>query len=300
MTRTAIVTDSTCDLPEELVAKSSLTVVPLTVMLDGKEYRDGVDISAAEFYSKLTPQSTTGTSQPTPAAFEETYRRLLEDHDEVLSLHIASKLSGTIDSARQAAAEVGGAIHVVDTEMVSMALGLLCLVAARVIRDGQDAAAAEREVLGVAKHLKAHFTVASLEHLRRGGRIGRASEMLGSMLQIKPVLQLAGGQVAPLERVRTRERALARVLELTRAMDRGQGLCAIVAHAAAEPEAERYAEALQDVTDTLLVQPLGPVVGAHAGPGTVGIACYPAEVFPLGIKLAAGAASGAAPAHGIG
>lgn len=293
---TAIVTDSTCDLPPDLVASRSLTVVPLTVMLDGREYRDGVDITAGEFYSKLMPQSTTGTSQPTPAAFAETYRRLLEDHDEVISLHISSRLSGTIDSARQAAAEVGGErIRVVDTEVVSMALGLLCLVAAETIASGRDAAAAATEVEAVAQQLKAYFTVASLEHLRRGGRIGRASEMLGSVLQIKPVLMLADGQVAPLERVRTRERALNRVLELTRRVDRGRGLCAIVAHAAAEDEAQRYAEQLEGITDTLLVQPLGPVVGAHAGPGTVGIACYPAEVFPLALKY-----SGAAPAHGVG
>jgi DegV family protein with EDD domain len=296
MTRTAIVTDSTCDLPPDLVARKSLTVVPLTIMLDGTEYRDGVDITAAEFYAKLTAQSTTGTSQPTPAAFEETYRRLLEDHDEVLSLHISAKLSGTLESATRAAADIGSdRVRVVDTDMVSMALGLLCLVAAQVIESGGSAAAAAGEVERVAKDLQAYFTVASLEHLRRGGRIGRAGEMLGSMLQIKPVLCLAYGQVAPLERVRTRERALARVLELTRGVDRGHGLCAIVAHAAAEAEAERFAEALRDVSDTLLVQPLGPVVGAHAGPGTVGIACYPAEIFPLGLKL-----SGAAPAHGVG
>lgn len=298
MTRTAIVTDSTCDLPADLVAQKSLTIVPLTVMLDGREYRDGVDITAPEFYARLTPQSTTGTSQPTPVAFEETYRRLLEEHDEVLSLHISSKLSGTIDSARQAAVEIGGdRVKVVDTEMVSMALGLLCLVGARAVESGQDASSAAAEVAAVAKELQAYFTVASLEHLRRGGRIGRAGEMLGSVLQIKPVLCLSEGQVAPLERVRTRERALARVVELARGVDHGQGLCAIVAHAAAQAEAERFADALEEVTDTLLVQPLGPVVGAHAGPGTVGIACYPAEVFPLGIKLAR---SGAAPAHGVG
>lgn len=287
MSRTALVTDSTCDLPAELVAGRSLTVVPLTVMLDGREYRDGVDITAGEFYSKLTPSSTTGTSQPTPAAFAETYRRLLDEHDDVLSLHISSKLSGTIASAEQAAQEVGRErIRVIDTGVVSMALGLLCLVAAAVLQRGGGSEEAASEVERVRPEVRAYFTVGTLEHLRRGGRIGRASELLGSVLQIKPVLTLADGQVAPLERVRTRDRALARVVELARAEADGGELCAIIGHAAADTEAARLAGALDGFTDSLLVQPLGPVVGAHAGPGTIGVGCYPARLFPLGLKPA--------------
>lgn len=292
MTRTALVTDSTADLAPHLVEARSISVVPLTVTLDGKDYRDGVDITAGEFYAKLTGSSTTSTSQPSPALFAETYERLLKNYDEVLSLHISQKLSGTIASAQQAAAEVGpDRVHVVDSRVVSMALGLLCLVASSVLADDGDAARAIAEIERVRDSLRAYFTVGTLEHLRRGGRIGRASEMLGSVLQIKPVLELAGGEVAPLERVRTRERALGRVLELVRGVDNGQGLCAIVAHAAAEDTAERFAKELDGITDTLMVQPLGPVVGAHAGPGTVGVACYPAELFKLGLKPAAPAVS---------
>ncbi len=290
MTRVALVTDSTCDLPPDLVAERSIDVVPLTVSLDGHDYRDGVDITAGEFYARLTGSSTTSTSQPTPALFAETYRRLLRDHDAIVSLHISERLSGTLASAQQAAAEVGpDRVHVVDSNVVSMALGLLCLVAADVVAGGGDAKSAIAEVERVREALRAYFTVGTLEHLRRGGRIGRASEMLGSVLQIKPVLMLAGGEVAALERVRTRERALGRVLELARSVDQGQGLCAIVAHAAAEETAERFAQELDGITDTLMVQPLGPVVGAHAGPGTVGVACYPAELFRLGLKPAASA-----------
>lgn len=290
MTRVALVTDSTCDLPPSLVEARSITVVPLTVTLDGKDYRDGVDITADQFYAQLTGSSTTSTSQPSPALFAETYERLLKNYDEVVSLHIAQRLSGTLASAQQAAAEVAkDRVHVVDSEVVSMALGLLCLVAANALGEEGEAAAAITEVERVRDALRAYFTVGTLEHLRRGGRIGRASEMLGSVLQIKPVLMLADGEVAPLERVRTRERALARVVELVRGVDRGQGLCAIVAHAAAEDTAERVARELDGITDTLLVQPLGPVVGAHAGPGTVGVACYPAELCRLGLKPAASA-----------
>ncbi|HEX6488057.1 MAG TPA: DegV family protein [Candidatus Dormibacteraeota bacterium] len=286
MTRIALVTDSTCDLPPQLVTTRGITVVPLTVSLDGHDYKDGVEITAAEFYAKLTAQSKTGTSQPTPALFAQAYRSLLEDHDRVFSMHISEGLSGTLASAQQAAAEVGeGRVRVVDSEVVSMALGLLCLVAADALAAGEGLDATEAEVARVRDSMRAYFTVATLEHLRRGGRIGRATEMLGSVLQFKPVLCLAGGEVAPLERVRTRGRALARVLELVRSVDRGEGLCAIVAHAAAEETAEMFAQELEGVTDTLMVQPLGPVVGAHAGPGTVGVACYPAELHRLGLKL---------------
>jgi DegV family protein with EDD domain len=127
--------------------------------------------------------------------------------------------------------------------------------------------------------------------LRRGGRIGRASAMLGSVLQVKPVLCIRDGLVTPLERVRTFERALNRIIELTREVDRGKGLCVIVGHADAESDAERVARGLEGMADTLMIQPLGPVVGAHAGPGVVGVGVYPAELMPLGLKPVASAQS---------
>jgi DegV family protein with EDD domain len=133
------------------------------------------------------------------------------------------------------------------------------------------------------------FSVATLEFLRRGGRIGRASALLGSVLQVKPVLCIRDGLVTPLERVRTFDRALSRIVELTREVDSGKGLCVIVGHADAEADAERVARELEPVADTLMIQPLGPVVGAHAGPGVVGVGCYSADVMPLGIKTFASA-----------
>jgi DegV family protein with EDD domain len=137
--------------------------------------------------------------------------------------------------------------------------------------------------------MRVYFMVGTLEYLRRGGRIGRASALLGSVLQVKPVLTIQDGQVAPLERVRTQEKALSRVIELAR-QDGGQ-ICALVGHAAAEEPARRIVEALDAVAETLIVAPLGPVVGAHAGPGTVGVGCYPAELFPLGLRRLTSAAA---------
>ena len=284
----AIVTDSTADLPPALAASRGIAVVPLTLHLDGQSLLDGVDITPAEFYRRL-PLATTHptTSQPSPGRFAETYKALLEKHESIVSIHISEKLSGTFDSARQAAEMTDPKrIRVVDSGVASMSLGLIALVASTLSARSADAEAIEAKVLAMKPHLQTYFSVATLEFLRRGGRIGRANALLGSVLQVKPVLCIRDGLVTPLERVRTFERALNRVIELTRELDHGKGVCIIVGHADAEADAERVARELKPIADTLMIQPLGPVVGAHAGPGVVGVGCYSAELFPLGIKTA--------------
>jgi DegV family protein with EDD domain len=175
---------------------------------------------------------------------------------------------------------------VVDSELVSMGLGLVTLVAATLAARGADVEAIEAKVLEMRSQIQTYFSVATLEFLRRGGRIGRASALVGSVLQVKPVLCIRDGLVTPLERVRTFERALNRIVELTREVDRGHGVCVIVGHADSEADAERISRELEPICETLMIQPLGPVVGAHAGPGVVGVGCYPAELFSLGIKPA--------------
>jgi DegV family protein with EDD domain len=292
MSKVAIVTDSTADLPPELVRRRGVTVVPLTVMIGGQSWLDGVEIQPDEFYRRLaTAASVPTTSQPTPARFAETYTRLLEQHDAVVSIHISARLSGTFASAEQAAAELGAAdrIHLVDSALVSMPLGLLVLAAAKMAEDGAAAATIVEGVEKIRSGAHVYFGVKTLDNLARGGRIGRANALVGSILQVKPVLTIQDGEVTPLERVRTWDRALNRIVDLARAVDTGQGLCAIVGHAVDEDSAQRIAAALEPVADTLLLQPLGAVVGAHAGPGTVGVGCYPAELFPLGLKLEAAA-----------
>jgi DegV family protein with EDD domain len=282
--RVAVVTDSTADLAPDLVVERGITVVPLTVILDGRDYLDGVDITANEFYVRLAASERgASTSQPSPGRFAEVYERLLGEHDEVISLHISSQLSGTYEAATQGAALVGaGRVRVVDTGMVSMPLALLTLAASAMAAEDASAQAIAERVRPIQERMRVYFMVATLEYLRRGGRIGRASALLGSVLQVKPVLTIAEGQVAPLERVRTQERALTRVIELAGAMERP--VCALVGHAAAAEAADRIARALEPHAESLIVAPLGPVVGAHAGPGTVGVGCYPADLFPLGLK----------------
>jgi DegV family protein with EDD domain len=284
--RVAVVTDSTADVPPELAANRAITIVPLTVTVDGQSYLDGVDIEPAAFYARLSSPSTSATtSQPSPGRFAETYQRLLADHDEVVSLHISSKMSGTCVAAVQGAELAGGGrVRVLDTGLVSMPLGLLALAAAAMAAEGDAAERIVQRLGPLLEGMRVYFMVATLEHLRRGGRIGRASALVGSVLQVKPVLTIADGQVAALERVRTHEKALSRVIELANGLP-GR-VCAFVGHAAAGTAANRIAEALEPRADTLIVGPLGPVVGAHAGPGTVGVGCYPADLFPLGIKAA--------------
>ena len=289
----AIVTDSTADLPPALASSRSITVVPLTLNFDGRSLLDGVDITPGEFYRKLPSAAThPTTSQPSPGRFAETYNELLATHDAIVSIHISEKLSGTYDSAKQAADMTDPQrVHVVDSQVVSMSLGLVVLGAASLASSGADAEAIVEKVEALRPFVHTYFSVATLEFLRRGGRIGRASAMLGSVLQVKPVLCIREGVVEPLERVRTFERALNRIIELAKAVDRGKGVCAVVGHADAEKDAEKVGKALEPIAETLMIQPLGPVVGAHGGPGVVGVGCYPADLLPLGIKTSRTGAS---------
>jgi DegV family protein with EDD domain len=291
----AIVTDSTADLPTSLTRSSSITVVPLTLNFEARSFLDGVDIRPSEFYRKL-PNATTHptTSQPSAGRFAETYAQLLANHSDVVSIHISEKLSGTYSSAVQGAEMTDPKrVHVVDSQLVSMSLGLITLAASELVARGAEAGAVVDRVMEMRGRVQTYFSVATLEFLRRGGRIGRASAMLGSVLQVKPVLCIRDGLVTPLERVRTFDRALNRIVELSREVDDGKGLCVIVGHADAEADAERVARELEPHCDTLMIQPLGPVVGAHAGPGVVGVGCYPAELLPLGIKSFASARTSA-------
>jgi DegV family protein with EDD domain len=289
--KVAIVTDSTADLPQQLARQRAIRVVPLTLNFEGRSLLDGVDIRPSEFYRKL-PNATTHptTSQPSPGQFADVYSELLADHSEVVSIHISEKLSGTYASAVQASEMTDPKrVRVIDSQLVSMSLGLLTLAASQMAVQGENAETIVQRASAMRDRVQTFFSVATLEFLRRGGRIGRASAMLGSVLQVKPVLCIRDGLVTPLERVRTFDRALNRIVELSREVDSGKGLCVIVGHGDAEADAERVARELEPIAETLMIQPLGPVVGAHAGPGVVGVGVYPADILPLGIKSFANA-----------
>ena len=276
-----IVTDSTADLPPWLAEAWGITVVPLEVRFGSEVYRDGVDLDADGFYHKLTTSpSFPATSQPSPGAFAEVYRRLIQEGQEVLSLHISAKLSGTYAAALagRAALNSPGRIEVVDSLQCSMGLGLLGLLAARMadspmaqILEQLRRAIPRTYLLGV---------VDSLEYLRRGGRIGKVEAFLGTLLKVKPIIACVDGEAHPLERVRTRERALERLVERVR--DLGPLEEMAVLHSTDAAEAERFLERL---APTLPLEKLhrarfGPVLGTYLGPGAFGVALRTSALLP--------------------
>lgn len=270
-----IVTDSTADLPPELAHALGITVVPLNVIFGDEVYRDGVDITSDEFFRRLETSSVhPTTSQPSPAAFQETYERLAQGGaDGIVSLHISAKLSGTYTSAQlgRQAAQVSCPVEVIDSQTVSLALGFCAIRAAKAANQG---AALER-VLAITDyaihHNRLYDMLDTLEYLHRGGRIGRARALLGSLLNLKPVITLQKGEVVPVARARTRAKAIDELVRL--ALSHPNIAEVGIVHATTPEDAERlrqrFAQTLPDAT--IYVARLGPVLGVHVGPGTLGV-----------------------------
>lgn len=268
-----IVTDSTSDIPHALAEELHITIVPLTIQFDDESYRDGVDLSADEFYARLREtKHLPTTSQPPPALFEHAYRHL-SSFSEVVSIHLSHKLSSTVDTARRVAEEVApDRITVVDSGSASIGLGLCALAAAKAAAGG----ASRHECVAAAESVAARLHVAvaleTLEYLRRGGRIGRARAFLGSLLHLKPILTVKDGEVFPATRVRSRQKALD---ELAALCTRYPSISEVaVLHATTPDDAERLAERARATLPgvPVLVGRFGPVLGVHGGPGMLGIA----------------------------
>jgi DegV family protein with EDD domain len=277
----AVVTDSTAYLSDELIEGYGIHVVPLYVVLAGHSGREGWDIGPGDVARALGVRGqTVSTSRPTPGDFVAAYRRALAaGADRLVSIHLSSELSGTWDAARLAASQVGEHIvTVVDSRSAAMGAGFAVLAAARSAAAGADAAAVARAAQETADATRTFFVVDTLEYLRRGGRIGSAAAVLGSALAVKPVLHVQDGRVVPLEKVRTSARALNRLVQ--RAVEAaGQGPVSVAVHHLAAPErAERLAAELRDRLPQLRelhVTELGAAIGAHVGPGAVGIVVAP-------------------------
>jgi len=215
MARIRIVTDSTADLPEEIVQELSITVVPSIVRFGADALREGVDITNAEFYHRITvdPEHPS-TSQPSPGEFVEAYQGIAAEADEIISIHVSSNLSGTIESATLAAGNeaVVTPVHVVDSLSVSMALGSLVVLAAERARDGVGVEAIVSELNDWIPRGRICFLLDTLEYLKRGGRIGAAQAFLGSLLKVKPILHVMNGVVEPLDRSRSVKKATDRMV----------------------------------------------------------------------------------------
>ena len=267
-----IVTDSTADLTPEQQRGAGITVVPLNVHFGDEVFRDHVDLSADEFFRRLkaSPQLPR-TSQPSVGAFEEAFRKLREAGDEVVAVHLSSKVSGTYNSALMAAQSVGdGKIEVVDSLSTSMALGFMALEGARLAKAGRDRQAIAESLQALAPKARVICVVDTLTYLERGGRIGKARALLGSLLNVKPILQLKDGEVVPLGRARGRAQALSRLVELLERDGKVSQLA--IMHGAAQPDAEQLRDRVATSypgLDILLTE-IGAVLGTHTGPGVIG------------------------------
>jgi DegV family protein with EDD domain len=277
--RIAVVTDSTADIPRELVEKYNIHVAPQILIMGTQTWRDGVDIDSPTFYELLRTSSIfPTTSQPSVADFMELFAELSREAEGIAAVLVSNELSGTLNSALTAAANLPDIpIEIVDSRAVSMQLGFAVLAAARSAAAGADL----RTVADAARALidKAHvyFVVDTLEYLHRGGRIGAAAKLIGSALNLKPVLEIKDGIVTPMTRVRTRRKALEKVQEiLQQQLNEGDRVHMAVLHIAAPQEAAHFGEQLvaRFRPVEMIHAECGPVVGAHAGPGTVAVAFY--------------------------
>jgi DegV family protein with EDD domain len=279
MSKFAIVTDSTSYIPSEVVQKHGITVAPQVLIWDNQTYRDGIDIQPTEFYSRLkTAKVMPSTSQVSPATMQEIFQGLVDKGMPVLGIFISSKLSGTLQSAIQAKDMMGSAgekVTLVDSQSTAMGLGFQAIAAARAAEAG--ASIEETAALASSAHERTgvFFAVDTLEFLHRGGRIGGAQRFIGSALNLKPILAVKDGKVEGIERIRTKSKAHERVLELVAEQVKGKSNIRLATlHANSVDDAKNLldrAVAELSPVETLFTE-VSPVVGTHAGPGTVGLA----------------------------
>jgi len=276
----AIVTDSTADLTPELVEELGVTIVPLRVIFGNEAYREGVEITTEEFYERLVKsRQLPTTSAPSVGDFQEVYERLLKEADGIISIHISSKLSGTMqvaETARQSVAKPER-IELVDSQATSVAIGFVVMEAVEAARAGAKLAEVKAAAESAVQRTQVWFMLDTLEYVRRGGRIGRARAYLGTLLRVKPILSFREGEVYPEERVRTRARGLERIIQW--AVRHQKVKRAVVAHATTLDEAESIRERLAMAFPNVKVHVVrfGPVIGTHGGPGTIGVVVMEGE-----------------------
>lgn len=275
----AIVTDSTSDLDPQTCQKYGVTSVPLYVLFDGKMHKDGLEITPKELLDGVKAgKKVPSTSQPSPAEFAETYRKALQNADQVLSIHISGQLSGTVGSARLAAQEFGNQVTVIDSKSVSMGLGMRAIRAAEMAKDGKSMSEIVSALELVSHEAEIRFTVNTLDFLRMNGRIGGASALLGGLLNIKPILVVRNGRVEAGGRVRGQSKAIADVVEYAKkyAAKHGGARVAYMYTPGGQDYLKDLRAGLSGVAlDDLGDHQIGAVVATHAGPGTVGVTLEP-------------------------
>lgn len=276
-----IVTDSTADLLPETATELGVSVVPLSVVFGEDSYREGIDISTDLFYEKLVrSRQLPTTSAPSVGEFIEAYENVLKETDEIVSIHLSSKLSVTHDNAFQATrhlSDTGARIEVVDSGVVSLGMGFMVRAASLAAAQGATVDEIKALLEGMAPRIHILVVVDTLKYLRKGGRIGRARAFLGSVLKVKPLLSIRDGEVAPEERIRTKKAAQDRLFQL--ATSYPNVVEAAVAYSTNAHDAEALRQRLADTLPDARITTgrLGPVIGVHAGPGVLGLGVLQGE-----------------------
>lgn len=272
-----IVTDSTADLPEIIVSQYGIGVVPLNVHFGEEVYKDGVDIWGEEFYNRIRNEPILpNTSQPAPGEFIKVYQQIAKPGDTIISIHISRKMSGTADSAQLAAEMMGSdyRIIIIDSQHVTMSLGVLVLQAAKAAQNGESADMITAKLAKWKEEISIYFTIKSLEYLHRTGRIGKASVLMGSLLNIKPILSIEDGLIVPHEKTRGNFLKVAELMVENVIQRYGdQSLIVGIVHTELPDEAvilERLAKKKLNILETV-TNLAGPIVGTHVGPSAIGI-----------------------------
>lgn len=270
-----IVVDSTSDIPHDRAQALGIEVAPLIVLFGDDEFRDGIDLTAEAFYQKLASSSVTPTtSAPSVGSFQEAYRKVIgEGATAILEISLASKLSATYSNATQAArtvsAETGVPIEVIDSGTVSGGFGMPAEIVAREAQQGASLEQLKAHAQSMLARIRLYAALDTLEYLKRGGRIGNARALLGSLLNVKPLVEVREGQVLPVENVRTRSKAQERVGQIASGHGKVEAVAVVRSNDAVGEQFDRVARTFWD--GPIYEYVLGPVVGAHAGPGAGGI-----------------------------
>jgi DegV family protein with EDD domain len=269
-----ILTDSLADIPPAILKDLDITTIPCIVRIGEKEYRDRVDLSTAQFYQQLTSSAVLPkTSQPAVGVFEQAYRDLAQTTDAIVSIHVVGKLSGVLNTALLAAKNIPNTrIEVIDSHQVSMGQGWPVILAARAAKAGTSLDEIKSILDSAIQRVHLIAALDTLEYARRGGRLGKGAALIGTLLNVKPLIEIIDDEVVPLENVRTQKHALERLVQI--ALQSGTIQEIAVIHAAAEQSACQVIQMLANSIpqNQILLTETGPVLGAHAGPGAVGIA----------------------------
>ena len=277
--RIAVVTDSTADIPRHLVEELGIYVIPQILIMGDRTWLDGIDIDPPAFYELLrTSPDFPSSSQPSVVSFQEVFTQLSTEADGIIAVLVSDELSGTLNSARMAAESLPDLpLEIIDTRSVSIQLGFIALEVARAAASGADMKTAADLARSMIGRSHVYFVVDTLEYLHRGGRIGAAARLFGTALNLKPILTIQDGIVQPVTKVRTRRKAIETLFQVIEEQVAGEDRVHMaVLHVAAPEEAARLGEKVEAHFQPveMIHAECGPVVGTHAGPGTLGIAFY--------------------------